>query len=92
LPDLDSEPSKHLVPLVSDNWTKHFQWRGQSPINDAERKRLKALVDKAHAQGRKIRFWGIPDTREAWKVMRDAGVDLINTDDLDGLQKFLSVR
>jgi hypothetical protein len=91
LPDLDAKPSRHVVPLVSDNWSKHFQWRGDGALPDAERAKLKALVEKAHAQGRTIRFWAIPDTREGWQVMRDAGVDLINTDNLEGLQKFLSV-
>ena len=56
---------------------------------EADRNKLKAIVDRAHAQGRKLRFWATPDTPEAWKTLRDAGVDLINTDNLDGLQKFL---
>jgi hypothetical protein len=92
LPDLDTKPSPHLVPLVSDNWSKYFQWRGEGALPDAERTKLKSLVDKAHAQGRMIRFWAIPDTREGWQVMREADVDLINTDNLEGLAKFLSAR
>jgi hypothetical protein len=92
LPDLDAKPSPHVVPLVSDNWSKEFQWRGDGAISDAERTKLKALVKKAHAQGRKIRFWAIPDTGAGWQVMREAGVDLINTDNLEGLQKFLTAR
>jgi len=92
LPDLDESPSPHLVPLVSDNWTKYFQWRGQGVLFENERSKLKAVVDRAHAEGRKIRFWAVPDTEAGWRVMREAGVDLINTDDLAGLQKFLSSR
>jgi hypothetical protein len=92
LPDLEANPSRHLIPLVSDNWMKHFQWRGNGGIADEERTKLRSLVEKAHAQGRKIRFWGLPDASDAWKLMRDSGVDLINTDDLDGLQKFLSAK
>jgi len=53
---------------------------------------LKQIVEKAHAQGRKIRFWATPDKPEVWKALFDAGVDLINTDDLGGLQKFLLSR
>lgn len=92
LPDLDAKPSPHLVPLVSDSWTKHFQWRGEGEISGEERTKVKSLVDSARAQGRRIRFWAIPDTPAGWKVMRDAGVDLINTDHLKGLQEFLSAR
>ena len=29
---------------------------------------------------------------EVWKELRAAGVDLINTDDRDGLQKFLNAE
>ena len=92
LPDLDESPSPHLVPLVSDNWTKYFQWRGQGALSESERSKLKAFVGRAHAEGRKIRFWAVPDTEAGWRVMREGGVDLINTDDLAGLQKFLSTR
>ena len=92
LPDLDESPSPHLVPLVSDNWTKYFQWRGQGALSESERSKLKAHVERAHAEGRKIRFWAVPDTEAGWRAMREAGVDLINTDDLAGLQKFLGTR
>jgi glycerophosphoryl diester phosphodiesterase len=51
--------------------------------------RLKGLVSQAHAQGRKIRFWALPDRPEAWKLCRDAGVDLINTDKIPALSAFL---
>src|SRR5437870_672345 len=27
-PDLDTDAPAHLVPWVSDNWTKHFKWTG----------------------------------------------------------------
>jgi hypothetical protein len=89
LPDLDSNPPRHLIPLISDNWRTHFQWRGEGALPEEERLKLQSLVKRAHAQGRKIRFWAIPDTPAAWAEMRRAGVDLINTDDLSGLAKFL---
>ena len=33
-----------------------------------------------------------PDQPEVWKELLDAGVDLLNADDLAGLQKFLLSR
>jgi glycerophosphoryl diester phosphodiesterase len=53
---------------------------------------LHAIVDDAHAAGRKVRFWNAPDNDTAWQVLWDAGVDLINTDDLAGLERFLVPR
>ena len=87
--DLESNAPGSLIPLVSDNWTKVFKWHGTDPLPDDERHHLKQIVEKAHAQGRKVRFWATPDKPEVWAALFDAGVDLINTDDLAGLQKFL---
>jgi ribosomal protein L1 len=58
-------------------------------MSASDKARLKGLVSLAHAQGRKIRFWALPDRPEAWKVCRDAGVDLINTDKISALSAFL---
>ncbi len=89
LADLDSNAPPQLIPLVSDNWQTHFQWRGEGPISEPERMKLRELVRRAHEQGRAIRFWAIPDQPESWGALRDAGVDYINTDNLSGLRDFL---
>ena len=87
--DLDANPPVALVPLVSENWQKLFTWRWEGSMPGAEREALRRWVSRAHTQGRKVRFWNTPDRPAAWQVLRDAGVDLIGTDDLTGLQKFL---
>jgi hypothetical protein len=46
-------------------------------------------VERAHRQGRRIRFWNTPDREEVWRLLYDVGVDVIGTDDLDGLRGFL---
>lgn len=89
LPDLEKNAAVALVPLISDNWTKHFKWRGTGPLPEDERVKLNALIARTHAQGRRIRLWATPDNPIGWKVLRDAGVDLINTDKLADLEKFL---
>jgi len=91
LDDLKSQSSPHLTPImISDNWGKHFKWRGKGPLPEQEKAKLKALVDQAHAQGRRIRFWNAPDSPAGWTVLLEAGVDLINTDNLAGLHDFLA--
>ena len=52
------------------------------------------LLFQARESCRLIRLWATPDLpgkdRDAiWTELVDAGVDLINTDDLDGLRVFL---
>ena len=90
LADLDTQTSPHLIPLISDNWKQYFTWRGAGVFPDSERNKLQRLVQLAHGQGRRIRFWGAPDHQAGWQELRAAGVDLINTDDLRGLAIFLS--
>lgn len=95
--DLASGLPAALMPLVSDNWTKLFTWQGVGPMPESERTKLRAFVATAHANGYRVRFWATPDqpgtARDAvWTELADAGVDHINTDDLAGLQQFLTAR
>jgi len=92
LADLDTSAPADLIPWISANWAPTFAWRGQGVLPEAEAARLKEIVAKAHAKGRRVRFWGAPDHAAFWQAMRDAGVDLINTDDLSGVEDFLRRR
>lgn len=90
LSDLDSTASVSLLPLISDNWRLHFRWQGVGDIPEAELAKLKQLVEQVHERKRRVRFWATPDTEAAWRVLNEAGVDLINTDNLSGLSRFLN--
>ena len=87
--DIGGNRAVHLMPLISDNWRVHFRWRGEGEFPSEERRKLHRLVHQTHEEGRRIRFWASPDTRAAWKELNTADADLINTDDLPGLSKFL---
>jgi Glycerophosphoryl diester phosphodiesterase family len=88
--DLQANPPASLVAWISEDWKRHFTWRGDGPMPDDERRKLSELISKAHEQGRRLRFWDAPDKPVFWKEMQAEGVDLINTDDLPGLAKFLN--
>jgi Glycerophosphoryl diester phosphodiesterase family len=95
MPDLTSDTPAAFMPLLSDNWTKVFTWKGDGDMPAAERAKLQDIVKTAHGKGWTIRFWATPDQpgpqRDAiWRELKEAGVDKINTDDLAGLQRFLS--
>ncbi len=56
-----------------------------------QRQKLRTYVKKAHRQGRMVRLWVTPDGRTSarqrlGKTLLEDVVDLINTDDLTGLQ------
>jgi hypothetical protein len=90
LTDLDSNLDKHLLPLISDRWSSHFKWKGEGEMLADERQKLRDIVKKAHAAGRRVRFWATPEKVAVWRELLAADVDLINTDDLAGLREFLS--
>ncbi|WP_238697500.1 phosphatidylinositol-specific phospholipase C/glycerophosphodiester phosphodiesterase family protein, partial [Streptomyces sp. E2N166] len=94
LTDLGGSAPASFVPLISDNWTLNFTWRGVGAFPAAERRRLRDIVDAAHSRGQRVRFWATPDVagpaRDAvWAELLAAGVDHLNTDDLAGLEAFL---
>ena len=89
LDDLSSTEPAELIPWISSDWTQSFKWRGAGVLEEAERLRVRQIVAQAHRHGRRVRFWGAPDQPVFWREMLANDVDLINTDDLEGAQKFL---
>jgi hypothetical protein len=92
LADLDGPLNRHQMPLVSDNWLLEFRWNGRGAPSAADAAKLAAAVTKAHDRGMRIRFWSIPQTEAVWSALYDAGVDLLNADDLGGLNAVLSKK
>jgi hypothetical protein len=90
LANLDSGKSAHLLPLISDNWKHHFQWGGEGDFPEDEKQKLIGIVHQAHLSGRAVRFWNTPEKQTVWKVLYNAGVDFINTDNLSGLNAFFA--
>jgi glycerophosphoryl diester phosphodiesterase len=74
------------------NWTDWFSWDGEGRIPSVERNRLRALVDAVHRQGRKLRLYRLPEAEGVWSEALDAGVDLLSTDELQRLERFLVAR
>ncbi len=91
-PDLDSAAPADLIPWVSARWGSLFRWKGEGPMPEAERAKLREFVGKAHRHGRLVRFWATAESPAVWRELLDAGVDLINTDRLAELQRYLLAR
>jgi hypothetical protein len=89
LPDLKGDAPVTLIPLVSSSWTSAFRWKGIGDFQPEEKAKLRELVNKAHAQGRRIRFWGLPLAPLMWEELYEAGVDLLNADQIAKLRDML---
>jgi glycerophosphoryl diester phosphodiesterase len=88
LADLDREDAE-LMPIISDSWITHFAWRGVGPLSDKDRFKLELAVQRAKRQKQQLRFWAVPDTEIAWRMMKNYEVGLIGTDKPAELAKFL---
>ncbi|HYH56329.1 MAG TPA: phosphatidylinositol-specific phospholipase C/glycerophosphodiester phosphodiesterase family protein [Anseongella sp.] len=95
----DGRPGEDYAPavleriaLVSDSFGKYSQWKGEGPIPGNERQSLLKVVKSAHEKGKPFRFWAVPDTPAAWKLMTELGVDFINTDTIEDLAAWLEKR
>jgi len=94
LTDFQSDSSADFIPMISNRWSSHFKWNGTGEMPAGEHDRLREIVQKVHEKGRLVRFWSTPDNPSParvalWRELLSAGVDLINTDDLEGLRQFL---
>jgi len=73
-----------VMPLVSVDW--------ESVEARSEDERLAAargLVERLHAEGRKVRFWGTPDRTGLWRSLVAMDVDYVGTDNPSRLQELL---
>ena len=87
--DAGSELPASQLPMISDKWSNQFSWKGDGEMPVGERAKLRPMVETAHAEGRIVRFWATREKEAVWRELRDAGVDLINTDELKRLEVFL---
>lgn len=90
--DLGKGYSSDKMPLISDNFGNWMHWNGKGTPNASELQHIRSLARRVHSEDKKLRLWAIPDNEQAWGVLLDAGVDLINTDRLEDLHVFLTKR
>lgn len=83
-----TNPSLFL--MASCRYSNLLSWKGRGPVTGFELARLKLLVDNAHRIGLKVRLWASPEKQEVWALLRNCGVDLINTNKLDKLRQYLA--
>jgi len=78
--DLGKQIPAEVMPVISDQYRNHLKWNGKGRIPEAEELKLRKLVSKVHAEGKRLRLWASPDNPNAWCTFHRLGVNLINTD------------
>ena len=79
--DADYTPEQlERIALISTNFRDFSQWNGKGTIITAEKERLEQVIDRAHEQGKPVRFWNAPEGTTVYYTFYDMGIDYINTD------------
>jgi Glycerophosphoryl diester phosphodiesterase family len=90
--DLGKGIPPELMPVVSDHYGNWSSWKGKANVQPDEIAQIRELAQRVHAEGKKLRLWAIPDNELVWAALLDVGVDFINTDRLEALHDFLTIR
>ncbi|MEJ7767450.1 MAG: phosphatidylinositol-specific phospholipase C/glycerophosphodiester phosphodiesterase family protein [Chitinophagaceae bacterium] len=84
------EASLARLVLMSANIRSYTNWNGKGNMPEMDLIKLKAAIQESHRMNKPVRFWNAPDDVNAWEVLMQAGVDLINTDKINELAGFLA--
>jgi alkaline phosphatase len=80
------------VTMISTNFRAYAQWNGKGVLTNFEREKIVSLIDAAHANGKPIRFWAAPDFVNAWLTFMNLNVDIIGTDNVQGLATLIKSK
>ncbi len=75
--------------MASTKYSNVLKWLGEGAISIEQKQKLEELVNDAHRSGKKVRLWASPENTAVWEELLNCGVDLINTDELEKLKRFL---
>ena len=89
LDDLDQNIPVSLMPWISASWQDTFKWDANGPMPPDELNKLRDIIKKVHAQGKKLRFWALPNPLVVWPLLHEEGVDFLNADSHSMLRDFL---
>lgn len=90
--DLEKEYDNKIMPLIGIDFEEDVEWNGVGKMPYEEYKTFRSIITKAHAQGKKVRVFNIPEEEAIWDVMVTAGVDLISGSDPVRFQEFIEQK
>lgn len=86
-----NEKSLKRILMISDSFGCYVKTTSKGETVPDTRK-IVSVVEQAQRNGKLFRFWGTPDTKEMWANLLSWHVDLISTDNVDGLTAFLKTE
>jgi hypothetical protein len=90
--DFLNKPSRLSIQKLYAMASCKYSWiiGSKDSLTCKEKTKVRSLVELAHSQGKKARLWASPESDRIRRDLLDCGIDLINTDHLKDLKRFLS--
>ncbi len=86
--DLGKGYSPDVMPVISQSYHNYSKWKGVGDMPVVHQEKIRALAKDVHSEGKLLRLWAIPDMKNGWRMLKTLGVDMINTDDLEGFRDY----
>ncbi|MBA4293684.1 hypothetical protein C0431_12040 [bacterium] len=77
--DLGKKIPVRRMPMVSESWS-YVGWNKNVDLPEENLIRALNFTKYVFAEGKKSRFWGVPDRPDYWSLMKRLAVDWVNTD------------
>ncbi|WP_010135475.1 alkaline phosphatase [Ochrovirga pacifica] len=68
------------VAMVSTSFKDYSEWNGKGRLTHQDYNKVTSAIRKGKRFGKPFRFWATPDSKTAWRIFIELGVDVINTD------------
>jgi len=92
-PNIDyTQDQVKKLKLVSTSFASVSSWNGNGEIPADDAKKIKQTIEWAHKLNMPMRFWASPDFPDAWEKFVAIGVDVLNSDNVEELSKFLAEK
>lgn len=85
---LDQRIDDYVMPRISMSYRDNFSWRPDGDLPKEELEKMRDIIKRVHARGKKFRFWAHPETEAFWDLLRREGVDWINVDELEKFKSY----
>ncbi|HEX9104925.1 MAG TPA: hypothetical protein VF997_22095, partial [Polyangia bacterium] len=85
------QPATRRPRAYSLRYGRYLSWSEADGAANDDVAQLRCIVAQAHAAGRLVRLWDAPEDPRFWRLAARAGVDFVNTDDLEGVARTLDL-
>lgn len=86
--DLDLGIDSEIMPIISADFEDVYCYKPGKRIKKSKLDKLLSVINRAHAQGKEIRFWNTKDDEKLWDLLIGLHVDFIGVDHIQQFSRY----